>query len=328
MFGEPHLVVPRNASKVIAHKGEVKLKWDVKLAIVSVFKRQFQERRIGGSKKPGARQCSKRYMKTDGQIWCSDQLIVNVFVAFYERGIVLLRCWAEKNIVFIVGHISWYESDSGRLVHEPKETCKKRTFECVGSFRDTISRLINNSHQVNLTFTSVLCFSTLSVILCDLNYPHGIGLSFSLWLRCSPPGFHQSPLLSSFHSPCGICPCPSLWSSPSVDGFRPGFACFCLNGRPLSGGGVIRGDRDGPKWPAPTANRTVCPGWQRGKWWEINEGNKWDGKRGLMDGQEVRGWREVRIREVEQYLYHETCLYQDSWRNFWGWPRENFSKSL
>ena len=28
-----------------------------------------------------------------------------------------------------------------------------------------------------------------------------------------------------------------------------------------------------------------------------------------MDGQEVRGWRVVRIREEEQYLHRESCLY-------------------
>ena len=47
-------------------------------------------------------------------------------------------------------------------------------------------------------------------------------------------------------------------------------------------------------------------------------GNKCNEKRDLKDGQEVRGWREVRIREVEQYLYHETCLYQGPWRSLWG----------
>ena len=39
--------------------------------------------------------------------------------------------------------------------------------------------------------------------------PHGIGLPFSLWRRCLPSGFHQSPLLSSFYLPCGICPAPA-----------------------------------------------------------------------------------------------------------------------
>ena len=31
VFSEPYLAVPRNASKVIAHKDEVKLKWNLKL---------------------------------------------------------------------------------------------------------------------------------------------------------------------------------------------------------------------------------------------------------------------------------------------------------
>ena len=48
----------------------------------------------------------------------------------------------------------------------------------------------------------------------------------------------------------------------------------------------------------------------------------------IMDGQEVRGWREVQIEEEEQYLYRETCLYQDPWKSLWGCHRENFWKSL
>ena len=47
-------------------------------------------------------------------------------------------------------------------------------------------------------------------------------------------------------------------------------------------------------------------------------GSKYLRRIDLMDGQKVRGWHEVRIREVEQYLYPETCLYQVPWRNLWG----------
>ena len=46
-------------------------------------------------------------------------------------------------------------------------------------------------------------------------------------------------------------------------------------------------------------------------------GNKCGEMRDLKDGQK-RGLREVRIREVERYLYHETCLYQSPWRSLWG----------
>ena len=47
-----------------------------------------------------------------------------------------------------------------------------------------------------------------------------------------------------------------------------------------------------------------------------------------MDGQEARGWREVRIREEEQYLYRETCLTRTLGGAFGGDPGKNFCNSL
>ena len=29
--------------------------------------------------------------------------------------------------------------------------------------------------------------------------------------------------------------------------------------------------KDGGRKRIPTASRTICPDWQRGKWWELNE---------------------------------------------------------
>ena len=53
---------------------------------------------------------------------------------------------------------------------------------------------------------------------------------------------------------------------------------------------------------------------------------KGGGRKRVPDGQEVRGWWEVRIREVEQTLNYETCLYQNSWPNLWGDPGIIFRK--
>ena len=116
---------------------------------------------------------------------------------------------------------------------------------------DTISTLITNGHQVNLTFTCVHCISIhltsyclpkFFVILCDRTYSDGIGLPFSLWRRCLPSGSHQSPLLSSFYFHVasvplrlvvltfGFSPTPSSWLLLRRFlwmVFRPGFACFC-----------------------------------------------------------------------------------------------------
>ena len=93
------------------------------------------------------------------------------------------------------------------------------------------------------TWLTIAFLPKLCVILCDLTYPHGIGLPFSLWRRCLPPGFHQSPLLSSFYLPCGICPAPACGAylrvftnalnliairKVSVDGFPAWFRMFLL----------------------------------------------------------------------------------------------------
>ena len=78
---------------------------------------------------------------------------------------------------------------------------------------------------------------------CEPHHPHGIGLPFSLWRRCLPSGFHQSPLLSSFYLPCGTCPAPACGAylrvftnalfliaikKVSADGFPAWFRMFLL----------------------------------------------------------------------------------------------------
>jgi len=43
-----------------------------------------------------------------------------------------------------------------------------------------------------------------------------------------------------------------------------------------NGEGMYKREREdqikgGGRKRVPTASRTICPGWQRGKWWELNE---------------------------------------------------------